>query len=118
MTATSKRLLPSLKFSQTKWLKSKTVDKHGYEALKVACGQSKKKVSKAVSGEYKKADVAGRRFLREIPVVDGAEQGSKITAEVLNAEVDCDISGTQQGSWLCRYHEASQLLWSSSNAWS
>ena len=53
----------------------KTADKHSYEALKVACGPAKKKVSKALAGEYKKADVAPRRFLREIPVVEGAEAG-------------------------------------------
>jgi len=75
----------------------KTADKHGYEALKVACGQPKKKVTKSLRGEFQKADVAPRRFLREIPAVAEAELGSKVTVELLNPERTCDISGTSKG---------------------
>ena len=75
----------------------KTEDKHGYSALKVACGPAKRKVSKAVAGEYAKADVAARRFLREIPVVDGVEQGGKITVEALSSDVKVDVVGTSKG---------------------
>ena len=79
----------------------KTEEKHGYSALKVACGPRKKKVSKAVAGEYAKADVAARRFLREVPVVDGVEQGGKLTVEALNTDAKCD-------GW---YKQGSRFRW-------
>ena len=75
----------------------KTEDKHGYTGLKVACGPKKRKTSKALAGEYKKADVAARRFLREVPEVDGVELGGKLTVESLNAEASVDVSGTSKG---------------------
>ena len=77
----------------------KSADKHGYDALKVAVGQkkSKNKVTKALAGEYKKADVAPRRFLREIPAVDGVEVGGKVAADVLNVEAAVSVSATSKG---------------------
>ncbi|MFW5698386.1 MAG: 50S ribosomal protein L3 [Planctomycetota bacterium] len=77
----------------------KTADKHGYDALKVAVGQRKspKRLSKAVRGEYKQADVAPRRFLREIPVIEGVEVGGKVTVEQLGEAKTVDVSGTSKG---------------------
>lgn len=76
----------------------KTEDKHNYSALKVACGPKLKKVkSKPSAGEFKKAEVEPRRFLREVPVVDGVEVGGKITVEVLNGEATCDVTATSKG---------------------
>ncbi len=77
----------------------KTADKHGYDALKVAVGQRKspKRLSKAVRGEYKQADVAPRRFLREIPVIEGVEVGGKVTVEQLGDAKTVDVSGTSKG---------------------
>ena len=48
----------------------------------------------------RKADVAPRRFMREIPFVDGVELGGKVTVELLNAEAECDVSGTSKGRGL------------------
>lgn len=75
----------------------RTKDKHGYDAFKVACGPKKKKLSKALAGEYKKADVAPRRFLREIPAVDGVEIGGRVTVEVINAEANVDVHANSKG---------------------
>ncbi|MHC5067936.1 MAG: 50S ribosomal protein L3 [Planctomycetota bacterium] len=75
----------------------KSADKHGYAALKVACGPKKRKLSKSVSGEFKKADVAPRRFLREIPLVDGVEVGGRVGVDVLTAETNCDVTATSKG---------------------
>jgi large subunit ribosomal protein L3 len=77
----------------------KTEDKHGYAALKVAVGQpkNKNKMTKAIAGEYKRADVAPRRFLREIPVVDGVELGGKVTVEALDLEASIDVSSQSKG---------------------
>jgi large subunit ribosomal protein L3 len=75
----------------------KTEEKHGYAALKVACGPKKRKLSKPLAGEYQKADVAPRRFLREVPVVEGVEVGGKLTVETLDAAKKVDVSGTSKG---------------------
>src|SRR5258708_6752409 len=75
----------------------KTADKHGYSALKVAVGPRKKKVTKALAGEYKKADVAPKRFLREIPSVDGVIAGGKVTVAVLDPKKIVDVTGIIKG---------------------
>ena len=73
----------------------KTADKHGYDALKVAVGPQQKKKSKAIAGEFKKADVAPRRFLREIaPLADEAELGGKVTVERLDKELRSTLLAT------------------------
>lgn len=75
----------------------KTAEKHGVAALKVAVGARKRKVTKALAGEYKKADVAPRRFLREIPQVDGVAVGGKVTLAVLDPKKLVDVSGIIKG---------------------
>jgi len=75
----------------------KADDKHGYAALKVACGPTKRKPSKSLAGEFKKADVAPRRFLREVPAIEGVELGGRITVEQLDPERAVDVSGTSKG---------------------
>lgn len=75
----------------------KTNEKHGYAALKVAVGPRKRKPTKALAGEYKKADVAPRRFLREVPVVDGAEVGKKLTVEIFEVGKIVDVTGDIKG---------------------
>jgi large subunit ribosomal protein L3 len=77
----------------------KTLDKHGHDALKVAVGPKRRKPSKPVAGEFKKADVSPRRFLREIPVPANVESkaGSKLTVEMLDTKKLVDISGLIKG---------------------
>ncbi len=75
----------------------KTDEKHGYQALKVAFGPRKRQPTKALAGEYKKADVAPRRFLREIPVIDGVATGGKVTVTALDAGKLVDVSGIIKG---------------------
>jgi large subunit ribosomal protein L3 len=75
----------------------RTDEKHGYRALKVAVGGRKRKVTKALAGEYKKADVAPRLFLREVPVVDGIAVGGKLTVAALDVKALCDVSGLVKG---------------------
>ena len=80
----------------------KSADKHGYAGFKVACGPKKRKLGKAVAGEYKKADVAPRRFLREVPAVAVAEgeeagPGARITVAALDPEAKVDVAGTSKG---------------------
>lgn len=76
----------------------KTAEKHGYAALKVACGDRRKKINaKPVAGEYTKADVAPRQFLREIPVIDGVEVGAKVDASLLSTEETVDVTAVSKG---------------------
>lgn len=75
----------------------KTADKHGYAALKVAVGPKRRKPSKAIAGEFTKAKVAARRFLREIPVVDGAQVGGQVTVAALTAGKMVSVTGVIKG---------------------
>ncbi|TVR41422.1 MAG: 50S ribosomal protein L3, partial [Planctomycetota bacterium] len=76
----------------------KTADKHGYAALKVACGDRRKKAKgKPVAGEYTKADIAPRQFLREIPVVDGAEVGAKVGVDQFDQARLVDVTAVSKG---------------------
>lgn len=75
----------------------KTEAKNGHSALKVAVGPKKRKHNKALAGEYKKADVAPRRFLREVPVIDGLIAGGKLTVAALDKAVLVDVSGLIKG---------------------
>jgi large subunit ribosomal protein L3 len=75
----------------------KTKEKHGYCALKVAVGKKRRKGLKAMTGEYKKADVAMRLHMREIPVIDGVAVGGKVTAAVLDPKAMVDVSGIVKG---------------------
>ena len=76
----------------------KTADKHGHDALKVAVGPKRRKPSKPVAGEFKKADVAPRRFLREIPLIgDESKLGVKLTVALLDQAKLVDVSGIIKG---------------------
>jgi large subunit ribosomal protein L3 len=75
----------------------KTTEKHGYAALKVAVGPRRRKPSKPIAGEFKKVDVAPRRFLREIPVIDGVATGGKVTLAALDLAKLVDVSGLIKG---------------------
>jgi large subunit ribosomal protein L3 len=79
----------------------KTADKHGHDAIKVAVGGKKRKPNKALAGEFKKADVAPRHFMREIPVIAGdSEQkkaGAKLTVALLDLAKLIDVIGQSKG---------------------
>lgn len=80
----------------------KTAEKHGHAAVKVAVGSKRRKPSKALAGEYKKADVAPRRFLREIPVPAGLKQddvklGAKLQVTLLDVTKLVSITGQTKG---------------------
>jgi large subunit ribosomal protein L3 len=74
-------------------------------ALKVGVGPTKRTLSKALAGEYKKADVAPRRFLREVPVPTDAKgkpaievkAGAKLTVSILDTTKLCDVIGKNKG---------------------
>jgi large subunit ribosomal protein L3 len=79
----------------------KTKDNDGVTSLKVAVGGGKKNLSKAVQGEFKKANVAARAFLRDVPVAslgkEEAKPGAKITVEVLDGKKLVHVTGKNKG---------------------
>lgn len=75
----------------------KTADKHGYTALKVAVGPKRRKPSKAIAGEFAKAKIAARRFLREIPTVDGVQLGGQVTVAALETGKMVSVTGIIKG---------------------
>ena len=77
----------------------KNKDKHGFDALKVAVGKRRRKASKPIAGEFKKADVAIRQAMREVPVANGVEAkaGAKLTVSILDQKKLCDVVGNTKG---------------------
>lgn len=77
----------------------KSKDKHGFDGLKVAVGKLRRKASKPIAGEFKKADVAMRQSMREVPVAAGVEAkaGAKLTVALLDGKKLCDVVGNTKG---------------------
>jgi large subunit ribosomal protein L3 len=80
----------------------KTVEKHGHAALKVAVGEKRRKPTKALAGEFKKADVAPRLFLREVPVpssmkADEVKPGARLQVSLLDSKKLVSVTGEIKG---------------------
>lgn len=81
-------------------VQKKTVETDGYNALKVGFGDIREKlVSKPIKGQFKKANVTLRRYLRELRLEDisGYEVGSEIKADIFSAGDKIDVTGTSKG---------------------
>jgi large subunit ribosomal protein L3 len=74
-------------------------DTHGYEAVALAFGDVKKsRVTRAMSGHYKKAGVEPRRWTREFRRdIDGVEAGQTITVSEFEAGDRVDVVGVSKG---------------------
>lgn len=72
----------------------------GNNAIKVAVGAKRKNATKPIAGEYKKAGVEVRAFLREVPVASfkgEAKAGAQIKVDVLEAGKLVDVTGHNKG---------------------
>ena len=81
-------------------VQKKTVEKDGYAALQVAFEDTKEsRVNKPVAGQFKKANVAVKRFLRELRLenVESYEIGQEIKCDVFAAGDHVDVVGTTKG---------------------
>lgn len=81
-------------------LEVKTVEKHGYEAVKVAFDDKREKlVTKPVMGEFKKAGVTPKRYIREFRLDDCSSYNVKdeIKADVFAAGDKIDVTATSKG---------------------
>ena len=79
-------------------IKSETHD--GVDSLKVAVGVKRKSVSKPIEGEYKKANVGARAFLREVPLSSfkgEAKAGAQIKVDILEPGKLVDVTGHNKG---------------------
>jgi len=81
-------------------IQRKTVNKDGYEAIKVAFEEKREGLlNKPEFGEFKKAGVTPKRYVRELQI-DGQndmEVGHEIKADVFNEGEMVDVSGTTRG---------------------
>ena len=81
-------------------LQKKTVEKDGYEALKVAFSSTRENLkNKAELGEFKKANVPAKKYVREIKLDNMAsyEVGSEIKCDIFAEGEKVDVSGVTRG---------------------
>lgn len=81
-------------------LQKKTVEKDGYEALKVAFSNTRENLkNKAELGEFKKANVPAKKYVREIRLDNMAsyDVGSEIKCDIFAEGEKVDVSGLTRG---------------------
>lgn len=80
----------------------KTVETDGYRAVQVAAGEVKpQRITKALTGHYKKAGIAPGRGLWEFRLADGEgadlAPGAEISVETFEGVKAVDVSGVSKG---------------------
>lgn len=78
----------------------KTIDRDGYEAVQIAFGDVKEKnVNKPMLGQFKKANVAPKRYLKEFKFSNCADYqvGQEIKCDVFANGDKVDVVGTSKG---------------------
>lgn len=88
-----------LEVSPLKVTQVKTIETDGYNAIQVGFGAKKNKINKPLKGHYDKAGLEPMFMLREIRIDNSAEYtvGQEITAEVFEAGMLVDVTGTSKG---------------------
>ena len=85
-------------------VQKKTVENDGYEAIKVGFETVvEKKLNKAQQGQFKKADVACMKYLKEFRLEDcsALNVGDTLTADTFAAGEKIDVTGTSKGHGYC-----------------
>ncbi|TDT50434.1 50S ribosomal protein L3 [Fonticella tunisiensis] len=81
-------------------VQKKTIETDGYNAIKVGYGDVREKlVNKPHRGQFEKAGLKLRRYLKEFRLDDvtGYEVGSEIKADIFSAGERVDVIGTSKG---------------------
>ncbi len=80
-------------------VQKKTTENDGYEAVALSFGAVKKsRVTRAMAGHYKKADLEPKRDIREFRTgIDGIELGQTITVEGFAQGDRVDVCGISKG---------------------
>ncbi len=79
-------------------VQKKNAERDGYESVQLAFDEEKKKgrVTKAMEGHFKKANVAPHRFLREFRTGE-FEQGQVVTVDIFKKGERVAVSGVSKG---------------------
>ena len=76
----------------------KTVEKDGYEAVQLGCGEAKEKnTTKPMMGIFKKAGTTPKAHLAEFKFDEEHNLGDTITVEIFNDVDFVDVVGTSKG---------------------
>ncbi len=81
-------------------VRKKTVETDGYEAVQIGFGEAKeKKMNKPDLGQFKKVNVAAKKYLKEFRLEGAAELevGSEYKVDVFETGEKIDVSGTSKG---------------------
>jgi len=81
-------------------LQKKTVEKEGYNAIKVGFGEAKlKQLTKPIKGQFEKVEQKPLKHMKEFKLdsIDSYNVGDKIEADVFKAGDKVDISGVSKG---------------------
>ena len=82
-------------------VQKKTKQKDGYDAVQLGFVEfvKPKRVNKAMTGHFKKSNVAPARFLREVPVQgeEGANPGDKVMVDIFTPNELVHVVGTSKG---------------------
>src|SRR5215467_3844846 len=82
-------------------VQKKTALKDGYDAVQLGFVEfvKPKRVTKPMTGHFKKSNVAPARFVREVGVQgeDGANPGDKVMVNIFNRNELDDVVGTSKG---------------------
>ena len=81
-------------------IQKKTVETDGYNAVKVAFGEIREKlVNKPKKGEFAKANVAAKRYIKEFKLDDisNINVGDEIKVDVFATGDKIDVTGTSKG---------------------
>ena len=80
-------------------LQNKTVETDGYNAVKVASGTIREKlVNKPDKGQFKKADVEPKRYIREFEADEEFSLGQEIkVSDMFSVGDHVDVSGVSKG---------------------
>jgi large subunit ribosomal protein L3 len=78
----------------------RSLDKEGYNAVQVGFGEvNQKRVTKPVLGQFTKAGVAPKKYLREFPVDDASDMtiGQEVKVDIFAAGDKVSVTGTSKG---------------------
>ncbi len=81
-------------------LDTRTREKHGYDAIRVAFGDIRKKlVNKPAEGQFKKAGVEPMRHVRELRIGEGDEYniGDKLSVDIFTPGDKVKVTGISKG---------------------
>jgi large subunit ribosomal protein L3 len=91
-------------------IQRKTAAKDGYDAAQIGLVElpGPRRVTKAMTGHFKKAQANPSRFLREVRLKDGAEEvkvGDKVLVEQFAVDERVDVTGVSKGKGFAGFHK-------------